>query len=317
MKVTVLSANGRQYPLRRLSTPSDVLTTLNACTRWLWYEKNGDNWNFIKHGQYDDNFYHLALSDYLEREYQNNKPNLILSKLSIDFSNMTLGEEFNGVTHHKDLRRRPLHLQNPHNFDEKETKFLNMWSSTECDSKIFSRETVEQGTYEYNFVCSMLQHSMSPKIQKVERIENSTLWQKYELKKMQLLLENDGDDSKLSEQYLFHGTKLEVLDPISEQNLDWRLYATNVGCMYGRGCYFTYQASTADGYASGHPKVILVMMVLIGEACVGNSSMDLPPENSRTGRPFDSTVNKSNGANIFVKYDNDEYYPAYAVHYTW
>ena len=58
-------------------------------------------------------------------------------------------------------------------------------------------------------------------------------------------------------------------------------------------------------------------MVLVGEACKGNGSMDLPPVNKRTDRPFDSTVNSDTDASIFVKYDLDEYYPAYAVHYTW
>ncbi|CAL4123270.1 unnamed protein product [Meganyctiphanes norvegica] len=72
----------------------------------------------------------------------------------------------------------------------------------------------------------------------IHGIQNPFLWRALKNKKDQLLLKYK-DEHKLNMQKLFHGTKLENIEQICEQNFDWRLHGTKTGQLFGRGTYFS------------------------------------------------------------------------------
>ncbi|KAG7172692.1 mono-ADP-ribosyltransferase PARP12-like 1, partial [Homarus americanus] len=130
--------------------------------------------------------------------------------------------------------------------------------------------------------------------------------------------DKNNDLSKVNEQYLFHGTKHSVIDLICSENLDWRLFGRNVGNAYGQGTYFANNAKLSDSYSKTDDsglRAMFIVYVLVGTMTVGNRSMEFPPTNTTTGRCFDSTCNDRHDSTIIVKYNKDEYYPAYLVKY--
>ena len=58
---------------------------------------------------------------------------------------------------------------------------------------------------------------------------------------------------------------------------------------------------------------MFIAYVLVGAGTVGSSDIKIPPVNKQSGRRFDTTVNTDRDCEIFVKYNMDEYYPAYFV----
>ncbi|KAF2358809.1 Poly(ADP-ribose) polymerase catalytic domain [Trinorchestia longiramus] len=306
------SQSGKTYQMRRLSTPSDIFANVGANTRYLWYAKTANGRpEFITHGL-TEKFYQLALSDCLERALQNGESKVICRDRSgYDVSNFTYTNHYSVY----ELIRRPAKLVAANAKDEKPIHFRDVWTDN-MSNGVFSVSDLFVGSNEYMFVERMFRATMHGiGIQKIFRIQNTFLWDAYQLKKQQMLQTHNGDTKLLNEQYMFHGTKASVLNQIYEGNLDWRLYGSNVGCLYGRGTYFSNKASESDGYTSGSPKVILLAMVLVGEACRGDRRMDYPPKNPKTNRHYDTTVNDAVPPSIFVKYNDDEYYPAYAVYY--
>lgn len=311
--MSLQSRSSKIYQVRRLSTPSDIFANIGPNTRWLWnVRRSNGEIEFLTHG-HGDKFYQLCLSDGLERALQGGQNELKTSRGVIyNFMNMTVSTEFGNV---EKLVRRPAERIFLYETKEKSMYFRDLWTEEDKSNGVFSVFELSVGSNEFIFVQNMLMSSLQPNIHKIFRIQNPFLWNAYQLKKRKMLHFFKGDDSRLKEQYMFHGTKATVVDQIYEGNLDWRLYGSNVGCVYGRGAYFANHASTANSYASGSPKVILMTMVLVGDACIGNKSMDFPPKNPVTGMYFDTTVNHSVKPTIFVKYNDDEYYPSYAIYY--
>ncbi|XP_018017317.1 protein mono-ADP-ribosyltransferase PARP12-like isoform X2 [Hyalella azteca] len=308
--MTFRSSKMKIFQVRRLSTPSDIFANMGTNTRWLWFlESQYGSPTFLTHGE-TDKFYQLALSDCLERALQNGESEVRTRNGNIyDLVNM------NFMQYGMRLIRRPAKILSTQMQDNKPIHFRKLWNET-ISNGVFSVDQIAVGSNEYIFVDNIFRTTLSGiSIHKIFRIQNSFLWDDYQLKKKKMVHLFKGDVQRLKEQYMFHGTKASVLDKIYEGNLDWRLYGTNVGCVYGRGTYFSNQARVSHGYASGSPKVILLAMVLVGDACVGNKSMDYPPKNPATNMHYDTTVNSTSNPTIFVKYNDDEYYPAYAVYY--
>lgn len=84
---------------------------------------------------------------------------------------------------------------------------------------------------------------------------------------------------------------------------------------FGRGVYFATNSHYASHYPMGvaqEDKVMIVALVLICNTyktpMKGNrNNMVVPPQG------FDSTVNQN--GQLLVKYDDDEFYPAYVIWY--
>lgn len=99
---------------------------------------------------------------------------------------------------------------------------------------------------------------------------------------------------------------------ILAENFDWRLCKHS---KFGQGIYFATNAYYASHYpfdADEEDKVIIVVKVLVCNSLTlskagRHNSFSVPPAN------YDSTKNED--GQVLVKYDDNEFYPAYVVWY--
>lgn len=158
---------------------------------------------------------------------------------------------------------------------------------------------------EYQMLSEMFNSSQNKlKIRKIEKILNPYLLIQYEMKKH----EYKKKYGQVTEHFLFHGTKKCNLPLICETNLDWRLCGRAVGHKFGKGVCFARQASYANYYGDKYVKRTMILTkVLVGSHCVGNNQLLVPPSH------FDTTTNST--LQVFVKYDDNSFYPQYIIHY--
>ena len=143
----------------------------------------------------------------------------------------------------------------------------------------------------------------------------------YHIKKQHMLRVLHGDESKLNEKALYHGTKFDNLaDILHPGNL--RQFTERAA--YGKGTYFARDASFsmidyyAACYADGFQHV-LQANVVCGEWTLGTSSMLKPPDKpsadgARSYLPFETTANKKGGnPSIYVTYQDDQALAKYLI----
>lgn len=304
--------------IRRISTTSDLLSSVPVATRWIWYWQGDDGyWEPYGEGVISGHYY-VALGDLLEFLLQIKKRKFVTVNVG-RFSYRVDGEKMTqtnlSTNKVRNIRRRPacsLVTQESVQFDN---LFLPLPAS-----KKFLKLPVLPPSSEFIFVENLLRQTLTEvKVSSMHRVQNDHLWRVYQNKKLLLTSLYNGDVTATNEQYLFHGTGPEVIDLICQENLDWKLSGTNVGCLYGQGTYFSNLASLAHHYAKSDvtgKKMMLVALVLVGKMTRGWEEMTLPPENKASGRTYDTTCDRDAGATIFVKYHKDEYYPAYVVRYS-
>ena len=81
--------------------------------------------------------------------------------------------------------------------------------------------------------------------------------------------------------------------------------------------YFARDASYSVGYAGGGAgsRYMYLARVLVGQYCVGNSAMIVPPPKnpSRPEILYDSVVNHTSNPSIFVVFYDSQCYPEYLI----
>ena len=80
--------------------------------------------------------------------------------------------------------------------------------------------------------------------------------------------------------------------------------------------YFARDASCSVGYASGSgSRYMYLARVLVGQYCLGNSSMIVPPpkDYSRPEILYDSVVDNISNPSIFVVFYDSQCYPEYLI----
>lgn len=157
---------------------------------------------------------------------------------------------------------------------------------------------VEKGSIEYNRIETLFyQTSRGITLKKIERVENPYLLGSYLLKRKKLQ-----QDGVVSERDFFHGTRECYVDDICTFNFDWR---KSKGCKFGQGVSFTPEVSYAQHYTCDG--VIILARVLVGKVITGSNLTILPPEG------FDTTWNGK--GTVYVKYEDDDFYPRYVIHF--
>eukprot|EP00916_Digyalum_oweni_P017964 GHVL01029920.1.p1 GENE.GHVL01029920.1~~GHVL01029920.1.p1 ORF type:complete len:432 (+),score=60.08 GHVL01029920.1:1193-2488(+) len=173
-------------------------------------------------------------------------------------------------------------------------------------------------------------------ITKVERIENYPLWCRYRAKQNELRLKHkkiklsplkvnppvpecctlpeDVPDSSLNEFYLFHGTKLNLVEAIINGGLDER---DSKNGLYGNGIYFASQACKSVHYSDG---VLLIYRVTLGDIWYTDGSRhdsNKPPQKNKVDF-YDSLVatGVKNRHDEYIVYDKAQTYPAYVAYYS-
>ncbi|TDH12644.1 hypothetical protein EPR50_G00049200 [Perca flavescens] len=191
------------------------------------------------------------------------------------------------------------------------------WDDMKGD--LLKRVPLTPGSKEYNDVeTELTKTGLAANIISIERVQNTTLWQSYQLMKKQMEVKNKHTNNEM---VLFHGTGATSIDLINNQGFN-RSYAGAHGAMYGNGSYFAVNpAYSAQGYAkpdaSGH-KRMYVARVLVGDFTQGRSGMITPPsKNSRNAADlYDSVADNKTNPAIFVVFNDIQAYPEYLITFT-
>lgn len=184
---------------------------------------------------------------------------------------------------------------------------------------------VAQGSPEWNQVVSLVRRTLPAlNIQKVERVQNRTLWQKYKLEGEQMSERNNG---QTNEKLLFHGTN--ATDPYqiarSDSGIDFRCSTRERKLMWGSGAYFAENARYSDSYAyrlsDETTRQMMIVSVLTGIPCqygkTQNPELTKPPDRvpGQPGQLYDTVKGHSGGSDIYVVYDHCKSCPAYIITY--
>ncbi|XP_003240369.1 uncharacterized protein LOC100159417 [Acyrthosiphon pisum] len=120
---------------------------------------------------------------------------------------------------------------------------------------------------------------------------------------------------RVQEKLLFHVTTESRAMESLDCGLDWRRTRRN---KFGRGVSFSDDADYANYYANKSPseetRVIMICWVLVGETYV------VPRQREYAGRslvvpPGCADTTMSHNGRVYVKYNNNEFYPLYFVYY--
>uniref|UniRef100_A0A3Q1CRV3 Poly [ADP-ribose] polymerase n=1 Tax=Amphiprion ocellaris TaxID=80972 RepID=A0A3Q1CRV3_AMPOC len=152
----------------------------------------------------------------------------------------------------------------------------------------------------------------------ISRVQNTTLFQSYQLMKKQLEVKNK---HKNNERLLFHGTGSSAIDLINKQGFN-RSYAGAHGVMYGNGSYFAVDPRySAQGYAqpdaNGHKRMYQAR-VLVGDFTKGHSGLITPPAkgSGNSSDLFDSVADNKTNPTMFVIFNDIQAYPEYLITFT-
>ncbi|XP_042337091.1 protein mono-ADP-ribosyltransferase PARP14-like [Plectropomus leopardus] len=172
------------------------------------------------------------------------------------------------------------------------------------------------GSKEHGDVTAALtQTGLAANIISIERVQNTTLWQNYQLMKKHLEVKNKHTNN---ERTLFHGTGADAVDLINKQGFN-RSYAGAHGAMYGNGSYFAVDpVYSAQGYAKPDArgqKHMYLARVLVGDFAQGRAGLITPPsKNSGNAADlYDSVADRKNNPSMFVVFNDIQAYPEYLI----
>lgn len=192
------------------------------------------------------------------------------------------------------------------------------WTPQSTRCQIFS---VTPLSPEWKEVVSWVQKTLSAiNVLGLERVQNRTLWERYDLEGRQMSERNNG---QINEMFLFHGTN--KIDPYqiarSESGIDFRCSSKDRKLMWGSGAYFAVNASYSDHYSyklgNGRRQMMIVSVLTgITYRCDSTQRPDLarPPERN-PGQLHDTVQGFSGGSDIYVVYDHSKSCPAYIITY--
>ncbi|TRZ00262.1 hypothetical protein DNTS_003714 [Danionella cerebrum] len=148
----------------------------------------------------------------------------------------------------------------------------------------------------------------------IERVQNSTLWRNYMIKKEELEQKNNHQNN---EKRLFHGTAADSTDHINNTGFN-RSYAGMNGAMFGKGSYFAVDPNySAQGYSKpdrkGHKRMYLAR-VLVGDFTKGSPGLLAPPaKTSSTADLYNSVTDNVRNPGMFVIFNDVQAYPEYLI----
>ncbi|ELK24701.1 Poly [ADP-ribose] polymerase 14 [Myotis davidii] len=152
---------------------------------------------------------------------------------------------------------------------------------------------LQPGQPEYSKVADAFNETCSQfKREKIERIQNPSLWQFYQTKKKTM---DEKNGHIQNERLLFHGTDADSLPHVNQHGFN-RSYAGKNATNYGKGTYFAVNAnySAHDTYSrpdANGKKHMYYVRVLTGLYALGNTSLLVPPaKNSQNPLDLYDTV---------------------------
>ncbi|XP_063346030.1 protein mono-ADP-ribosyltransferase PARP14-like [Pelmatolapia mariae] len=177
---------------------------------------------------------------------------------------------------------------------------------------------VAPASNEYNDVEKELTKTgLNPTIISIERVQNPSLWQNYQIMKKQMEVKNKHTNNEL---LLFHGTTDTSIHLINKQGFN-RSYAGKNAAIYGNGSYFAVDPGySAGNYAtpdtSGHKRMYQAR-VLVGDYTQGQKGLLTPPPKSGSASDlYDSVTDDTANPTMFVVFNDIQAYPEYLITFT-
>ncbi|XP_056443598.1 protein mono-ADP-ribosyltransferase PARP12-like [Gadus chalcogrammus] len=309
--------------VRRLSSISSVLQdTFLLTTEWLWYWEDEDGiWN-----QYDSP---TNSSTELEKKFQNDPQEVMeftagSQAYTLSLQDMIQTNKRYGTK--RVVRRRPRFLSSadvqvirtrrPQNGPTNVLVMPRHWDRTQVPATGHKKVLLQDSSEEYKEVETLFRQTMTNfDIVKIERIQNKSLWDHFQLQRDQMKTKNGG--RCVAERKLFHGTDSKYIDAICCSNFDWRICGTH-GTAYGNGSYFARDASYSHNYTGNTATVrsMFVSRVLVGHHTRGKAGYVRPPSKDGGDTLFyDSCADDIRSPSIFVVFDRPQIYPEFLLTY--
>ncbi|XP_028608059.1 protein mono-ADP-ribosyltransferase PARP14 [Grammomys surdaster] len=176
---------------------------------------------------------------------------------------------------------------------------------------------LQTGRTEYNMVASAFHQTCSNfVIEKIERIQNPTLWRKYQAHKKAM---DEKNGNVKNEKLLFHGTEAISVPQLNSNGFN-RSYAGKNATAYGKGTYFAVNASYSANDVYSRPdangkKYMYYVRVLTGNYTNGNSSLIVPPSRDPQNATdlYDTVTDNDKNPSIFVVFYDNQAYPEYLI----
>ncbi|CAH6792300.1 protein mono-ADP-ribosyltransferase PARP14 [Phodopus roborovskii] len=174
---------------------------------------------------------------------------------------------------------------------------------------------------EYSMVASKFKQTCANFIiEKIERIQNPSLWRRYQIHKKVM---DDKNGHRRNEKQLFHGTEASCIPHLNSNGFN-RSYAGKNAVCYGKGTYFAVDASYSANDVYSKPDVngkkhIYYVRVLTGNYTNGNSSLIVPPSRDPQNPTdlYDTVVDDAQKPSIFVVFYDNQAYPEYLITFRW
>ncbi|KAM6945739.1 poly(ADP-ribose) polymerase family member 14-related sequence 1 [Aplochiton taeniatus] len=185
-----------------------------------------------------------------------------------------------------------------------------MPSQTSCQSC-----PVLPGSPEYTQVEGLFKATCQNTVIKMERIQNSSMWQNFQIKKRDLETRNG---HKNNERRLFHGTCHTTVHHINHRGFN-RSYAGKNAAAFGNGTYFAVNASYSASSTYSKPdaqgqKFMYLCRVLTGDFTQGRQGMIVPPgKGGASVQLYDSVVDKQAAPTMFIVFHDCMAYPEYLI----
>uniref|UniRef100_A0A4X2KC79 Poly [ADP-ribose] polymerase n=1 Tax=Vombatus ursinus TaxID=29139 RepID=A0A4X2KC79_VOMUR len=242
---------------------------------------------------------------HLEDARKGKKNNLVKIKnenYTVDF-NTNLAT--NGKGHSLPVRR----IKKP------EVEIPNHWDEMKDQNLLLV--DLPPGHQEYNQVKDKFSRTCANfTIEKIQRIQNRSLWNLYKTKK---ILIDEQNKHTNNEKFLFHGTDVDSVFHVNSQGFN-RSYAGKNATAWGKGTYFAVNAqySAHDTYSKpdiNGKKHMYYVRVLTGDYTLGNSSLIVPPPKITQDANvlYDSVTNNVRNPTLFVIFYDNQAYPEYLI----
>ena len=161
------------------------------------------------------------------------------------------------------------------------------------------------------------------KVQEVLRIQNTSMWQSYAVKR-QTVLQREKDSaaaksvsqSRFERVWLFHGTDQDTVPKIIEMGFN-RIFCGKNATAFGKGVYFARDASYSSSTTYSRPNAngvqhMFLCRVVVGEYCLGKRDA-LTPDVRQGHQLYDSTVNNMSDPGMYVTFHDSQAYPEYLI----
>lgn len=316
-------------PVRRLSTVSSVeQPTFILTTTWAWYWQDEYS-NWIQYASANGGYNTASItSEELEQKYlQDDSAEIDFTagsqSYTLSFRDMIQTNKRYGTK--KSVRRRPVFVSSAdaqaartnRPASNNQMKMLpSNWNKALAPEVGYKKVALLSDSTEYQQIQTLFNNTMRGyDIQKIERIQNKSLWEVFQWQKEQMKKNNSGRN--VAERQLFHGTDDDHIEAICKQNFDWRICGTH-GTIYGKGSYFARDAKYSDEYTGKATKrSMFVCRVLVGDYTRGDSSYMRPPSKDGGDSYFyDSCVDNVHNPSIFVVFEKHQIYPEYLITYS-